>query len=155
MPPSLGKNSTTLYRLTKIGLDWYRKNRVLNRRRTSSQKYSRCIWEVVLGRVALNAANSKTLFEVFLVDGHSPWYAEIEVETEIALLLEMGYITTESAAGLDAIGLERVAKESKVIKDCGRDWKKRNLRMRAVEDETLQSLDQWFSQHPNWPLETL
>ena len=148
---SVEMNSKTLYRLTKIGLDWYRKNRVLNRRRTSSQKYSRCIWEVVLGRVALNAADSKALFEVFLVDGHSPWYAQAEIDAEIGLLLEMGYITTESATGLDAIGAERVATENKVIKDCGRDWKKRNLRMRAVEDETLENLDRWFSVHPNWP----
>ena len=91
----------TIYRLTQTGLGWYRKNRVLNRKRTSSQKYSRCIWEVVLGRLALGASDSKTLFATFLVDGHSPWYDEVEVAEQLALLLEMGYVTTVEASGLD------------------------------------------------------
>ena len=144
-------NPQTLYRLTKTGLDWYRKNRVLNRQRTSSQKNSRCIWEVILSRLSTSAATSKSLFEPFIVDGHSPWYAEDEVMDEIALLLDMGYITAEPAPDLDAIGLERVAREAKVIKECGRHWQKRNERMRIIDHDTLIRLDEWFCRNPNWP----
>jgi len=144
-------NPQTLYRLTKIGLDWYRKNRVLNRQRTSSQKYSRCIWEVVLGRLAMSAADSKTLFDQFLVDGHSPWYDESEVLKEIMLLLEMEYMTTAPSAELDAIGVERMAKEAVAAKASGRNWKKRNELIRKIDDETLAKLDVWFLMHPDWP----
>jgi hypothetical protein len=134
-----------------MGLDWYTKNRVLNRQRTSSQKYARCIWEVVLGRLAMSAADATTLFRIFMVDGRSSWYSKEEVNTQIALLLEMEYMTSTPAPELDAICNERTAKEKKAINVSGRNWKKRNDSLKCIEDETLAQLKEWFRRHPDWP----
>ena len=140
-----------LYRLTKTGLEWYRKNRVLNRKRTSSQKYSRCIWEVILGRLCLGASDAKTLIQTFVVDGFSPWYEESEVLEQLELLRKMAYLTTMQAPEMDAIAAERAVREGRIVKECGRDWKLRNERLRVSETETMNKLDDWFKLHPDWP----
>src|ERR1017187_2253029 len=103
MPDScLDLASPARYRLTCSGLDWYLKNRVLNRQRTSSQKYARNIWEIALGRLCTGAANGHDIYSAFIVG--SPVFEKHEVAEQLGLLLELRYVSTRLAPELDAIG---------------------------------------------------
>src|ERR1017187_10006368 len=102
MPDScLDLASPARYRLTCSGLDWYLKNRVLNRQRTSSQKYARNIWEIALGRLCTGATNGRDIYAAFIVG--SPIFEQPEVAAQLGILLELGYVSTSPAPELDAI----------------------------------------------------
>jgi hypothetical protein len=144
MPDSrLDLNSPVLYRLTCAGLDWYLKNRVLNRQRTSSQKYARNIWEIALGRLCSGSANGHDIYSAFIVG--SPVFEKREVAEQLGLLLELGYLSTRPAPELDAIGRQHLIGEARIAQQCGRDWSRRAELMRGWDAQTMAKLKKWFA----------
>jgi hypothetical protein len=141
----LDLNSPALYRLTCSGLDWYLKNRVLNRQRTSSQKYARNIWEIALGRLCTGSANGRDIYSAFIVG--SPVFDQQEVAEQLGLLLELGYVSTRSAPELDDIGHEFKDGEARIGRQCGRNWTLRAERLLDLERQMVAKLRHWFATH--------